>query len=291
MISLRYIKINIQTVTYMNKRHKFTSFLGLLLCAGMLSVVFYACVEGEFWRPKSEGPNTDEPNTDKPHPGEPEMIRVEGGTFQMGCTGEQGSDCYPRETPAHNVTLSSFYIGKYPVTQAQWQAVMGDNPSYFKGENLPVEQVSWHDAQEYINRLNAATGKKYRLPTEAEWEYAARGGNKSQGYKYSGSNSIGNVAWYGDNSGNTTHAVGTKQANELGIYDMSGNVWEWCQDWYESYSSSAQTNPTGPSWGSYRVFRGGSWDFNAQYCRVSFRDGIYPDDRFDDVGFRVALSL
>jgi len=260
--------------------------LGLLFCAGMLSAVFYACVECEFWRPKSYYPNTE-----KPHPGEPEMIRVEGGTFQMGCTSEQGSDCWDNEMPVHNVTVSSFYIGKYPVTQAQWQAVMGENPSYFRGENLPVEQVSWNDAQEFFNRLNAATGKKYRLPTEAEWEYAARGGNKSQGYKYSGSNSIGNVAWYWDNSGNTSHAVGTKQTNELGIYDMSGNVWEWCQDRYDSYSSSAQTNPTGPSSGSSRVIRGGSWGSVAPYCRVSDRNSDIPAYRGYSSGFRVALSL
>ena len=239
---------------------------------------------------------------------EPEMVLVQDGTFRMGCTSEQGSDCWSDETPTHNVTLSSFYIGKYPVTQTQWQAIMGSNPSYLKGDNLPVEQVSWNDIvgtsgnyttlngiryyeNGFIYKLNAATGKKYRLPTEAEWEFAARGGNKSQGYKYSGSNSIGNVAWYFGNSGSTTHAVGTKQANELGIYDMSGNVYEWCQDWYGSYISSAQTNPTGPSTGSIRVIRGGSWYGDAQSCRVSYRGNDGPDSHGSSVGFRVALSL
>ncbi|WP_291528415.1 formylglycine-generating enzyme family protein, partial [Bacteroides sp. UBA939] len=148
------------------------------------------------------------------HPAEPEMVYVQGGTFRMGS--ESGFD---DEKPVHQVTVSSFYIGKYEVTQAQWRSVMGTNPSHFKGDNLPVESVSWTEAREFASRLSTATGKRYRLPTEAEWEYAARGGNKSQGYTYSGSNTLGNVAWYYDNSGNTTHSVGTKSPNELGIYD------------------------------------------------------------------------
>ena len=155
----------------------------------------------------------------------------------MSGTSEQGSEAESDEKPTHNVTLSSYYICKYEVTQALWRAVMGSNPSYFKGDNLPVESVSWNDCQTFINRLNSYTGRNFRLPTEAEWEFAARGGNYSRHYKYSGSNYIGDVAWYGDNSGNRTHPVGTKQANELGLYDMSGNVWEWCSDWYGSYSS------------------------------------------------------
>jgi formylglycine-generating enzyme required for sulfatase activity len=158
-----------------------------------------------------------------------EMILVRGGTFRMGDTDGQGGD---NEKPVHNVTLRDFYIGKYPVTQKQWVQVMGSNHSNFKGDDLPVEQVSWNNVQEIIKELNAKTGKKYRLPTEAEWEYAARGGNKSKGYKYSGSNDIDKVAWYADNSGNKTHPVGTKAPNELGIYDMSGNVWEWVNDKY-----------------------------------------------------------
>ena len=210
----------------------------------------------------------------------------------MGATAEQGSDAYSDEKPTHSVTVSDFYIGKYEVTQAQWKAVMGSNPSEFKGDNLPVENVSWNDIQEFIQKLNAQTGKKFRLPTEAEWEYAARGGNQSKGYKYSGSNSIGDVAWYYDNSSSKTHPVGQKSPNELGIYDMTGNVYEWCQDWYDSsaYSSSSQTNPTGPNSGSNRVLRGGGWGSAAGGCRVSRRGYSYPDYRFYGFGFRLVME-
>ncbi|MBR3915349.1 MAG: formylglycine-generating enzyme family protein [Bacteroidales bacterium] len=219
------------------------------------------------------------------------MIAVEGGTFQMGATSEQGSDANDNEKPVHPVTLSDYYIGETEVTQELWQAVMGSNPSYFSGyPQRPVEYVSWNDCQEFITKLNELTGKNFRLPTEAEWEYAARGGNKSQRYKYSGSNTIGNVAWYDDNSGSETHDVKTKQANELGIYDMSGNVWEWCQDWYGDYSSGSQTNPTGPSSGSVRVLRGGGWNYFATYCRVSYRLNCFPDLGFHYFGFRLILQ-
>ena len=218
-----------------------------------------------------------------------EMVAVEGGTFTMGGTSEQGSDAWDNEFPMHSVTLSDYYIGKFEVTQELWKAVMGSNPSYFNGSNLPVEQVSWNDSQEFITKLNGLTGANFRLPTEAEWEYAARGGSESGGYKYSGSNSIGEVAWYTDNSGSKTHTVGTKSPNELGIYDMSGNVWEWCQDWYGSYSSGSQTNPQGPSSTSFRVLRGGSWGGSARGCRVSIRDNIAPDYRNDHIGFRLVL--
>ena len=220
-----------------------------------------------------------------------EMIAVEGGTFTMGATDEQASDAYSDEKPTHQVTLSSYYIGKTEVTQELWQAVMGSNPSGFSGANLPVEKVSWEDCQIFIAILNELTGKYFRLPTEAEWEYAARGGSKSQGYKYSGSNTVDDVAWYPSNSSSKTHPVATKAPNELGIYDMSGNVLEWCSDWYSSsyYSSSSQYNPTGPASGSYRVFRGGSWDYHAGYCRVSFRDYSSPTKRFTFLGLRLAL--
>ena len=220
-----------------------------------------------------------------------DMIAVEGGTFTMGATSEQGSDAYDDEKPAHQVTLSSYYIGKTEVTQELWQAVMGSNPSKFSGTNLPVEKVSWEDCQSFVIKLNELTGKNFRLPTEAEWEYAARGGNKSNGFKFSGGNNIAEVAWYSKNGNKISHPVATKAPNELGIYDMSGNVWEWCSDWYSSsyYTSSSQTNPTGPNSGSYRVYRGGSWSGNDRYCRVSHRDSNYPSYRFNYVGLRLAL--
>ncbi len=216
---------------------------------------------------------------------EPEMVFVEGGTFQMGSNSGESD-----EKPVHSVTLSAFNIGEYEVTQAQWKAVMGSNPSYFSGcDNCPVETVSWNDVQEFVRKLNAQTGKNYRLPTEAEWEYAARGGKQSKGYTYSGSNDLGSVAWYSDNSGSKTHGVGGKQANELGIYDMSGNVWEWCSDWYGNYSSYNETNPTGASSGNYRVLRGGGRYCDAGDCRTAGRVGVNPDFRIYYLGFRLVL--
>jgi formylglycine-generating enzyme required for sulfatase activity len=251
-----------------------------------------------------------------------EMAFVKGGTFRMGCTAEQSDDCLYNEKPAHSVTVSDFYIGKYEVTQKLWVQVMGgsNNPSLFKGDNLPVEKVSWNDVQEFILRLNSITGKKYRLPTEAEWEYAARGGENSNGYKYSGSNNPNYVAWYNVNSGdmalrdglameyvidkndmdsydnimtsnkNRTWPVGTKASNGLGIYDMSGNVCEWVNDWYGNYSSAAQTNPKGPSSGSGRVIRGGNWSDDAVNCRVFYRFFNGPGIRIRYIGFRLVLS-
>ena len=218
------------------------------------------------------------------------MVPVEGGTFTMGATSEQGSDAEEDEKPAHKVTLSDYYIGQTEVTQALWEAVMGSNPSFFEGDNLPVEQVSWNDCQVFIQKLNQLTGKQFRLPTEAEWEYAARGGRKSQGYKYAGGNNIGSVAWYTGNSGIETHPIGTKQANELGIYDMSGNVYEWCSDWYGDYTSSSQSDPQGPSSGSGRVGRGGDYGSSAGYCRVSNRYGILPGCRGDNLGLRLSCK-
>ena len=217
------------------------------------------------------------------------MVRVEGGTFTMGAKSEQGSDAYDDEKPTHQVTLSSFSIGKYEVTQEEWQAVMGSNPSNFNGAKYPVESVSWDDCQTFIRKLNQMTGKSFRMPTEAEWEFAARGGNRSNHYKYSGSNNLSSVAWYGDNSGSKTHPVGQKSPNELGLYDMSGNVWEWCADRYGDYTSSAQTNPKGPSNGSYRVHRGGSWSSGARLCRVSCRNYLTPSLSCNFLGLRLAL--
>ncbi len=234
------------------------------------------------------------------------MVAVEGGTFTMGATAEQGSDANDREKPAHQVTLSGYSIGQTEVTQELWQAVMGSNPSYFQtstnanyGDNLqrPVEFVIWNDCQTFITKLNQLTGKNFRLPTEAEWEYAARGGNRSQGYKYAGSDNIDDVAWYWDNipsqsSGTVdygTQTVATKSPNELGLYDMSGNVEEWCQDWYGGYGSDAQTNPTGPTSGGLRVLRGGSWHDSARRCRVSGRSNSAPAFTDCNLGLRLAL--
>jgi len=222
------------------------------------------------------------------------MILVQSGTFNMGGTDTEAQD---DEKTTQSVTLYTYYIGKYPVTQAQWRAVMNNNPSYFKGDNLPVERVSWEDALEFCHRLSIITGKNYRLPTEAEWEYAARGGQLSiekkghQAFKYAGSNNLPTVAWYDENSGNTTHPVGQKNPNELGLYDMSGNVWEWCNDWYAAdyYKNSPAENPTGPTSGTYRVCRGGSWLNFAVICRVAFRLNDAPGYRFSYLGFRLAV--
>ena len=224
-----------------------------------------------------------------------EMVKVEAGTFMMGATSEM-DDPRKKENLVHKVTLTNdYYIGKYEVTQEIWLAVMGRYPSYFRGNkksrerNLPVDQVSWDDCQEFISKLNNMTGRMFRLPTEAEWEYAARGGKKNQGYQYSGSDIISDVAWYSDNSGNKIHPVGTKHANELGIYDMTGNVWEWCQDWYDYYSSSSQTNPTGDSRGLYRIFRGASCIDEARFCCSSHRCYNTPNYH-GHIGLRLALS-
>ena len=239
------------------------------------------------------------------------MIYVQGGTFQMG---SDDSEAWYDENPIHSVTLSDYYIGETEVTQELWEAVMGtaieqqrkkaeeywgyECDLYGVGSTYPMYYISWEECQEFIKKLNRITGKNFRLPTEAQWEYAARGGNKSRGYKYAGSDTIGEVAWYYDNAcdgvGSSspdfgTHRVGTKSANELGLYDMSGNVLEWCSDWYGDYSSSLQTNPTGPTTGSYRVLRGGCWYNFAQFCRVAFRNNSYPGYRSG--GFRLACGL
>jgi len=230
------------------------------------------------------------------------FVRVDGGTFQMGSASGGDND----ERPVHSVTVKTFNIGKYPVTQKEWVEIMGTNPSNFKGDNLPVEQVSWFDVVEYCNRRSVKEGltpaysgsgnnitcnwnaNGYRLPTEAEWEYAAKGGNKDpMVYEYSGSNSVGAVAWYDGNSGKRTQPVGTKAANSLGIHDMSGNVWEWCWDWYGSYSSGSQTDPRGASSGSDRVDRGGGWNDSAAHVRSAYRHYGTPSVRGAYLGFRL----
>ena len=217
------------------------------------------------------------------------MKPVAGGTFTMGSTSEQ-QEPSDDEWPTHTVTLSDYYIGETEVTQELWTAVMGSNPSEFTGNmQRPVEKVSWDDCQTFIRKLNELTGANFRLPTEAEWEFAARGGRYSCGYQYSGSRKLGDVAWYYGNSSSTTHPVRTKSPNELGIYDMTGNVWEWCQDWFGNYSLSSQTNPTGPSTGSNRVYRGGGWSSRARSCRSANRDDCMPGSRYYNLGLRLAL--
>lgn len=232
------------------------------------------------------------------------MVFVESGTFTMGATAEQQK---PKddEKPPHRVTLTKdFYIGETEVTQALWQAVMGFNPAvsgshgtadYGLGDNFPAYYISYEDVQEFIYQLNSLTGAQFRMPTEAEWEYAARGGSKSKGYQYSGSNHIGDVAWYSSTSGQKTHAVKTKNPNELGLYDMSGNVWEWCLDCRRTYTATPAVDPiydpTGADYGTfYRVYRGGGWYFGADFCRVAFRYDMDSSERSINIGFRLALS-
>ena len=227
-----------------------------------------------------------------------EMVLVPGGTFTMGCTASNTYACQTSENPTHSVTITNaFYMGRYEVTQAQWLAKMGSNPSFFQPPNYtadtnrPVERVSWTTIQGFLT----ATGMQ--LPTEAQWEYACRAGTTTAFHGFtgylSGTNDdtlVGNIAWYTTNSGNVTHAVGGKAANGLGLHDMGGNVWEWCRDWYGAYSAGAQTNPTGPATGTYRVLRGGSWNYITYDVRSSIRFNNTPADTFYDIGFRVARA-
>ena len=227
------------------------------------------------------------------------MKLVKAGTFMMGATPEMRSDdlegivACSDEFPVHKVTLTKdYYMGETQVTQALWQAVMGENPSEFKGDDQrPVESVSWNDCQDFIEQLNRITGEHFRLPTEAEWEFAARSGNESKGCRYAGSNDLDEVAWYDGNSNSQTHQVATKQPNELGLYDMSGNVWEWCADWFgkDYYQSSPEVDPQGPASGPFRVLRGGSWSDFAWLCRLSLRSVNDPEFRCIDFGLRLSL--
>lgn len=218
------------------------------------------------------------------------MVKIPGGAFMMGCDGDKDSSCYYWEKPVHRVTLSSFYMNKFPVTQKEWEVIVGTKPWLGKDcPDCPVETVSWYDAQVFINTLNQLTGRYYRLPTEAEWEYAAGGGTNTHGYPYSGSSVLSVVAWYESNSSKQTHPVGQKLPNELGLYDMSGNVWQWCQDWFDDkyYTTGPSDNPLCNTRDAYRACRGGSWWSEAKDCRVVNRDRYPPDARDDDVGFRL----
>ena len=221
---------------------------------------------------------------------EPEMVFVAGGVFTMGCTFDQGGNCSYDENPSHEVQITGFKIAKYEVTQALWKQVMRNSPSHFKGDNLPVENVSWDEVQFFIQRLNDLTGKNYRLPTEAEWEYAARGGNQSHQTPFAGDFEAEIVAWYAANSGNSPHAVGEKQPNELGLYDMSGNVWEWCSDYYGDYSSGRCVNPKGAKRGTARVVRGGCYSGGLRQCRVAVRKSLYGGGKDFMTGFRLAMD-
>ena len=216
-----------------------------------------------------------------------EMCFVEGGTFMMGSDTVQAD-----ETPVHSVTLSDYYIGQTEVTQHLWQAVMGsgNNPSATKGNNLPVTNITWDEAQTFVERLSEMTGLRFRLPTEAEWEYAARGGQRSKGYTYAGSHEIDKVGWYAGHSGNKLHAVGVKLPNELGIFDMTGNAWEWCQDWYGAYSAGAQSNPQGPDSGSSRVLRSGSYTTTSERCAAKYRQSRQADYPDVHIGLRIVLE-
>lgn len=219
-----------------------------------------------------------------------DMVRVKSGRLVMGATREMGSR-FNSEIPRHEVAITeNFYIGKYEVTQALWKAVMGTNPSFFKGDNLPVENVSWNECKAFITKLNRLTGKRFRLPTEAEWEYAAYGGPENQGYMFSGGNDQTKVACYAGNSNGKTKPVGSKQPNELGIYDMSGNVAEWCQDWFGKYTSGLKTNPKGPSSGTLKIYRGGSYKSDAWYVNCIYRSKANTNTKQNSIGFRLALN-
>ncbi len=215
-----------------------------------------------------------------------EMVFVQGGSYNMGATEEQGSDAKANEKPSHIVILSDYYISRYEVTQKFWETIMGSNPSSVKGDDLPVDNVSWEECNQFIQELNKRTGKQYSLPTEAEWEYAARGGDKRNGTKYSGSNNAEEVAW-SDALDGTIQPVGTKKYNELGIYDMSGNVSEWCYDWYGAYTDQDQANPIGAETGTEKVLRGGNCSDATLNCRITTRTSTAPETAKAKTGFRI----
>lgn len=224
---------------------------------------------------------------------ESKMVQVEAGSFTMGCINPMDTECVYWEKPRHTVTINAFYMCKYDVTQKEWKTIMGSLPAANTCENCPVINVTWFDAQQFINKLNQLSGKNYRLPTEAEWEYAAKGGNKGHGYKFSGANEANEVAWYDSTLSKSIHPVGQKKPNELGLYDVSGDVWQWCSDWFDPkyYRNSPSNNPAGPPSGKVdKVVRGGSWWGPMRDCRVANRDKFPAESKDDDVGFRLVRN-
>lgn len=268
----------------------------LFVCLVVLFSIFCRCtkeselLEGEFGTEYSDTSNSNDlpPEIEKL---QENMILVEGGSFTMGCTDEHGDECFNNEKPTHNVTLSGFYIGKYEVSFSKWEAVTGEYPSsYDECAECPVTQVSPDDFQDFLDSLNSLTGKNYRLPTEAEWEFAARGGSKATPTLYAGSDDINDAAWYSENSNEQARTVGEKQPNELGLYDMSGNVWEWCSDYYGEYTDESETNPDGPQSGSNQVLRGGSFSDAEAIIRIPRRNSYSPSTRSGNFGYRLALD-
>lgn len=265
------------------------------LCLVLVGTQVFAQGDGKHGKAAKGEPKKAEKATDPKQKAilqeiEDRMVALEGGTFTMGCTNPLDSDCFAAEKPRRTITINAFKISKFTVTQKEWKAIMGTDPSGKSCPECPVVNISWFDAQMFINKLNQLTDKNYRLPTEAEWEYAAKGGNKGHGYKYAGSNNAMEVAWYDTLISHSIHPVGQKQPNELGLYDMSGNVWQWCSDWYDEhyYSVGPSNNPKGPATGTSRSLRGGSWWGPLNDTRVAYRDLYPPDSKDDDVGFRLA---
>ena len=219
------------------------------------------------------------------------MVLVKGGTYAMG---SNSSFSFPDEKPIHWVSLSDFFLAKVTITQKQWASIMGENPlwnqEYGKGDNYPANFISYEEAMQFVDKLNKYSGLEFRMPTEAEWEYAACGGIYSQGYLYSGSNNVNEVAWCKSNSNGKMHLIATLSPNELGLNNMSGNVWEWCSDWYGNYTGDSANNPTGPSSGVKRVVRGGSFTYDANYCRCKVRNSLPETNRSLAVGLRLATS-
>ncbi|MEX0315238.1 MAG: formylglycine-generating enzyme family protein [Allomuricauda sp.] len=276
----------------------------------ILKLVITGMCVASFFAFKTEGKSKEQIKNSE-HLLETEMVKVKSGTFLMGCPSDK-ENCHEGERPAHRVNVDNFYIGKYEVTQKLWRDVMGNDPQdleYKNCDSCPVENVSWEEIQEFIDKLNRKTNKSFRLPTEAEWEYAARGGKKSRNYRFAGGNQLDEVAWFWKNSGDKplngswdwdtivgnkgrTHAVGLKKPNELGLHDMAGNVGEWCQDWYDEayYKKSPKVNPSGPKEGKYRVNRGGGWLSDGRYCRIIGRHYSEPGDKSPFMGFRLAHS-